>query len=166
MPRPALLQITIGGVWNINLVVDLPTLLVGQITSLSKLEAVGGDFEVYILIVERGRSTSIVHTSQLRLDANLPQSFRIEVDSSIFLTTTKYQARAVIKNCKEEILFESAGSIDIYQGINVEVVLPVVLSNAQEFHGLQAHVNQVAPLTIGNWRLSVVGLNTVVNPEK
>jgi uncharacterized lipoprotein YbaY len=161
IPRPALLQITPGGEWNINLVVDLPTLLVGQIISMSQYEATGADFEVYIQIIERG-TTHVVTTTQLRLEANFPQKFRIEVDNEIIAKYTFLQARAIIKNCKEQVLFEAGGFVDIHAGINVKVDLPVVLTNPQRMKELRVNVNQIASLYSGSWRLSVTGTETGV----
>jgi uncharacterized lipoprotein YbaY len=132
IPRPALLQITPGGEWNINLVVDLPTLLIGEVISMSQQERVGGDFEVFIQILERG-STHVVHTSRLRLGATFPQKFRIELDNELFVQYAGLQARAVIKNCKDQILFEAGGIVNIHAGLNVKVDLPVVLTNPRMF---------------------------------
>jgi uncharacterized lipoprotein YbaY len=159
IPRPALLQITPGGEWNINLVVDLPTLLVGQIISMSQFEAIGGEFEVYIQILERG-TTHVVTTSRLRLEANFPQYFRIELDNELFVQYSSLQARAIIKNCKEQVLFEAGGFVDIHAGLNVKVDLPVVLTNPDRFKELHVSVNQIASLYSGLWRLSVTGTGT------
>jgi len=131
IPRPALLQITPGGEWNINLVVDLPTLLIGEIISMSQYEAITGEFEVYVQILERG-TTNIVRTSRLRLQANFPQKFRVEIENELFVRYPTLQARAIIKNCKEQILFEAGGFVDIHAGLNVKVDLPVVLTNPQK----------------------------------
>jgi len=162
IPRPALLQIKEGGVWNINLVVDLPTLLVGQIVSMSQFEQTGADFEVYVQIIERG-TTHVVTTIQLRLGATFPQQFRIEIDNELFVKYTYLQARAIIKNCKEQVLFEAGGFVDIHAGINVKVDLPVVLTNPERVKNLHVNVNQVASLYSGSWRLSVTGTVTGVN---
>jgi len=159
IPRPALLQITPGGEWNINLVVDLPTLLVGQILSMSQYEPTGAEFEVYIQILERG-TTNVVTTSRLRLEANFPQKFRIEIDNELFVRYSSLQARAIIKNCKEQVLFEAGGFIDIHAGINVKVDLPVVLTNPERMKDLHVNVNQIASLYSGLWRLSVTGTVT------
>jgi len=159
IPRPALLQITPGGEWNINLVVDLPTLLVGQIISMSQYEAISGEFEVYIQILERG-TTHILYTSRLRLEANFPQKFRIEIDNELFVRYPTLQARAIIKNCKEQILFEAGGFVDIHAGLNVKVDLPVVLTNPQKFRELHGNLNDIASLYAGVWRLSVTGTAT------
>ena len=110
IPRPALLQITPGGEWNINLVVDLPTLIIGRIVPMSQQERINGELDVLIQILERG-TNHVVHTSRLRLDANLPQQFRVEIDNELFVRFPALQARAIIKNCKEQILFESGGSV-------------------------------------------------------
>ena len=128
MPRPALLQITPGGEWNINLVLDLPTILIGQITTSSRQESIRGDFQVHIEIVDRP-SQLVVHTAQLSLGATLPQAFRVEIDSALFLDYPALEARAVVKNCKEEILFQSGGSAPIHARLNIDLNLPVVLSN-------------------------------------
>jgi uncharacterized lipoprotein YbaY len=157
IPRPALLQITPGGEWNINLVIDLPTLLIGRIISMNRQEAIGGEFDVQIQILERG-TTNIVHVSRLRLAANLPQIFRIEIDNEVFLRYPALQARAIIKNCKEQILFESGGTVNIQAGLNVKVDLPVVLTDLKKFTELQKTVNEIASLHIGVWRLSVTGV--------
>jgi uncharacterized lipoprotein YbaY len=166
MPRPALLQIGLGGEWNINLVVDLPTLLIGQITSMGNFEKIGGEFEVFVQIVDRDNPDTVVHTSQLRLGANLPQTYRVEVNNNIFVKTTALQARAVIKNCREKVLFQSAGSTNIHAGINVDVTLPVVLTNPEDLRTIQNRVDQVASIKAGAWKLSVVGLNPVLIAEK
>jgi uncharacterized lipoprotein YbaY len=128
IPRPALLQITPGGEWNINLVVDLPTLLIGQIVSMSRQESINGEFDVLVQILERG-TTNIVHTAHLRLSANLPQKFSVEIDNDLFVRYPGLQARALIKNCKGQILFESGGTFNIHTGINVQVDLSVVLTD-------------------------------------
>ena len=128
IPRPALLQITPGGEWNINLVVDLPTLIIGRIVPMSQQERINGELDVLIQILERG-TDHVVHTSRLRLDANLPQQFRIEIDNELFVRFPALQARAIIKNCKEQILFESGGSVNIHTGLNLQVDLPVVLTD-------------------------------------
>jgi len=166
MPRPALLQIALGGEWNINLVVDLPTLLIGQITSVGNFEKIGGEFEVFVQIVDRENPESVVHTSQLRLGANLPQTYRVEVNNNIFVKTSGLQARAIIKNCREKVLFQSAGTTNIHAGINVGVSLPVVLTNPDDLHTIQNRVDQVASIKAGAWKLSVVGLNPVLIAEK
>lgn len=157
IPRPALLQISPGGEWNINLVIDLPTLLIGRIVSMSQQEAVSGEFDVLIEIFERG-TTNVVQSSQLRLAANLPQDFRIELDNEIFIRYTSLQARAVIKNCKGQILFESGGTVNIHVGLNIKVDLPVVLTDPKKFTELHKTINDIAPLQIGVWRLSVTGV--------
>jgi uncharacterized lipoprotein YbaY len=128
IPRPALLQISPGGEWNINLVIDLPTLLIGQIVSMSQQQAIGGEFDVHIQILERG-TTNIIDTSRIRLSANLPQPFRIELDNDLFARYPSLQVRAVIKNCKEQVLFESGGTVNIHPGLNIKVDLPVVLTD-------------------------------------
>ena len=128
IPRPALLQITPGGEWNINLVVDLPTLLIGQIVSMSREESINGDFDVLIQIIERD-TQNIVHTARLRLSATLPQKFRIEIDNDLFARYPALQAQAVIKNCKGQVLFNTAGTVDIHPGLNVQLELPVVLTD-------------------------------------
>jgi len=162
MPRPALLQITPGGEWNINLVIDLPTLLIGQVVSLSQQDTIGGDFDVHVQILQHGKST-IVHTSRLHLTANLPQPFRLELDNELFADYPALQARAVIKNCKGQVLFESAGVVDIHTGINTGVDLPVILTDRKKFNELQADINEIAPFQIGIWRLSVTGVATSPN---
>jgi len=157
MPRPALLQISPGGEWNINLVIDLPTLLIGRIISLNRQKAVGGEFDVHIQIFERG-ANNIVYTARLRLGADLPKDFRIELDNELFVRYRALQARAVIKNCKEQILFESGGSVNIQIGLNVQVDLPVVLTDPKKFTELQKNVDDLASFHIGVWRLSVTGV--------
>jgi hypothetical protein len=159
IPRPALLQITPGGEWNINLVVDLPTLIIGQITSMSRQEAISGEFDVLIQILERG-TTNIVHVSRLRLSANLPQKFRIELENELFFRYRALQARALIKNCKEQILFETGGVVDIHTGLNVRVDLPVVLTDPKKLTEIQTTVNEIASIYTGVWRLSVTGTVT------
>jgi len=157
IPRPALLQITPGGEWNINLIVDLPTLIIGQIVSMSQQERITGELDVYIQILERG-TQHVVYTSRLRLDANLPQKFRIEIDNELFTHYPALQARAVIKNCKEQLLFESGATIDIFPGLNLHVDLPVILTDRKKFTEIRAAVNEVASLNTGSWRLSVTGV--------
>jgi hypothetical protein len=157
IPRPALLQITPGGEWNINLVIDLPTLLIGRIVSMSQQESVGGEFDVHIQIFQRG-TKDILQTSRLRLAANLPQNFRIELDNDLFTRYPALQARAVIKNCKGQVLFESGGTVNIHAGLNIKVDLPVVLTDTKKFSELQTTVNEIAPLQTGVWRLSVTGV--------
>jgi hypothetical protein len=157
IPRPALLQITPGGEWNINLVVDLPTLIIGQIISMSQQERITGELDVYIQILERG-TPHVVYTSRLRLDANLPQKFRIEIDNELFTQYSALQARAVIKNCKEQLLFESGATIDIFPGLNLHVDLPVILTDHKKFTEIRGAINEVASLNTGSWRLSVTGV--------
>jgi hypothetical protein len=157
IPRPALLQISPGGEWNINLVIDLPTLLIGQIVSMSQQETLGGEFDVYIQILERG-TTNIVETSRIRLTANFPQPFRIEIDNDLFVRYPSLQVRALIKNCKEQVLFESGGTVNIHPGLNIKVDLPVVLTDRKKFTELKTTVNEIAPLRTGIWRLSVTGV--------
>ena len=135
IPRPALLQISPGGEWNINLVIDLPTLLTGRIISMNPQEGVTGDIDVSIQILPRG-TNDIIHTSRLRLSANLPQSFRIEIDNDLFARYPALQARAVIKNCKDQILFESGGTVNIRPGLNLKVDLPVVLTDRSKFRNI------------------------------
>jgi len=108
---------------------------------------------------ERG-TTNIVHTSRLRLAANLPQEFRLELDNELFSSYPALQARAIIKNCKEQVLFESGGTVNIHTGLNIKVDLPVVLTDQKKFTELQTTVNEIAPLEIGIWRLSVTGVVT------
>jgi uncharacterized lipoprotein YbaY len=174
IPRPALLQISPGGEWNINLVIDLPTLLIGRIVSMSQQKPTGGEFDVQIQILERG-TKNIVHTTRLRLAANLPQDFRIEVSNELFVSYSGLQVRAVIKNCKEQTLFESGGTVDLHAGLNVKIDLPVVLTDQsmyfiylkkktffllflEKLNELQNTVNEIAPIQIGQWRLSVTGV--------
>jgi hypothetical protein len=157
IPRPALLQISPGGEWNINLVIDLPTLLIGQIVSMSQQDAIAGEFDVHIQILEYG-TTNIVDTSHIRLAANLPQPFRIELDNDLFARYSSLQVRAIIKNCKEQILFESGGTFNIHPGLNIKVDLPVVLTDRKKFSELQTTINEIAPLNAGIWRLSVTGV--------
>ena len=128
IPRPALLQISPGGEWNINLVIDLPTLLIGQIVSMGQQDTAGGEVDVHVQILERG-TTNIVYTSHIRLAANLPQPFRIEVNNELFVNYPSLQARAIIKNCKDQVLFESGGTVNIHPGLNIKVDLPVVLTD-------------------------------------
>jgi len=162
MPRPAFLQITSGGEWNINLVIDLPTLVVGQIVSVSRQEKIAGEFDVFIEIFETG-TTNIVHTVRLRLATVFPQDFRIQIDNSLFARYKSLEMKAVIKNCKAQVLFESSGSVGITTGINVQVTLPVVLTDRQKFNEIQTTVDEIAPIHIGEWHLSVVG--TSANTE-
>lgn len=157
IPRPALLQITPGGEWNINLVIDLPTLLIGKILSMSPQEATGGELDVYIEIIERG-TNNVIDNSHIRVPANLPQSFRIEIDNDLFARYPSLQARAVIKNCKGQVLFESGGAVNVQPGLNLKVDLPVVLTDRKKFNDLQTTVNEIAPLRTGIWRLSVTGV--------
>jgi uncharacterized lipoprotein YbaY len=164
IPRPALLQITPGGEWNINLVVDLPTLLVGQIVSMSRQETISGEFDVLIQILERG-TTNIVHTARLRLSANLPQRFSIELDNELFIRYPALQARAIIKNCKEQILFETGGTVNIHTGLNVQVDLPVVLTDRKKLNEIQTTINEIASIHTGVWRLSVTGVVTDVKGD-
>ncbi|CAF3745141.1 unnamed protein product [Rotaria sordida] len=159
IPKPALLQITSSGEWNINLVVDLPTLLVGEIISMNEYEIINGELDVYIQILERN-TTNIVYKTQLRLNNNLPQSFRIELDNELFVRYSALQARALIKNCKGQILFDADGTIKIHKGLNVNINLPVVLTDRKKLNELQTIVDNNAPLHIGTWRLSVTGVVT------
>ncbi|CAF2541107.1 unnamed protein product [Rotaria sp. Silwood2] len=159
IPKPALLQITSSGEWDINLVIDLPTLLIGEIVSRNEQEIINGELDVHIQILERN-TTNIVHKSQLRLDTNLPQSFRIELDNELFVRYSALQARAIIKNCKGQILFDAGGTVKIHKGLNVNIDLPVVLTDRKKLNELQTIVDNSAPLQIGIWRLSVTGVVT------
>ena len=132
IPRPALLQITPGGEWNINLVIDLPTLLVGEITSLGSQQPINGNFEVFIQVSPRG-TDNVLSTTRLRLGNTLPQPFRVEIDNSLFVEYPELEARALIKNCKEEILFQSGGAVNIQSRLNVNLNLPVVLSDTSKW---------------------------------
>jgi len=71
-----------------------------------------------------------------------------------------YKLVQLLKNCKEQILFEAGGFIDIHAGINVKVDLPVVLTNPERMKDLHVNVNQIASLYSGLWRLSVTGTVT------
>ncbi|CAF4628429.1 unnamed protein product [Rotaria sp. Silwood1] len=157
IPKPALLPITSSGEWNINLVVDLPTLLVGEIISQNEQEIINGELDFHIQILQLN-TTNIVHKVQLRLDMNLPQSFRIELDNELFVRYPALQARAIIKNCKGQILFDAGDTVKIHKGLNVNVNLPVVLTDRKKLNELQNFVDNNAPLHIGKWRLSVTGV--------
>jgi len=161
IPRPALLQITPGGEWNINLVVDLPTLLVGQIISMNRQETISGEVDALIQILERG-TNNVVYTATIRVSTNFPQKFRIELDNELFTRYPALQVRAVIKNCKEQTLFESAGVVDIHTGLNVLVDLNVVLTDRKKLTELKTTVNDIASIHTGVWRLSVTGVVTDV----
>ncbi|CAF0987224.1 unnamed protein product [Didymodactylos carnosus] len=156
MPRAALLQLSAGGEWNVNLIVDLPTILTGEITSLRPIDAIHGDFDVYVIIFERGQRQTVLQQIQIRLDAKLPQSYRIEVDQKLFSSYKQYQAEAIIKNCKEQTLFESGGSVDITKGLNVNIVLPVILTDPAKLNNT-VRLDEVAPVDTGDWKLSVTG---------
>ncbi|CAF2047692.1 unnamed protein product [Rotaria magnacalcarata] len=159
IPKPALLQITSGGEWNINLVVDLPTLLIGQIVSSDEKETRNADFYVHIHIVDR-YTKNIVHKSQLRIGSSLPMNFRVELDNDLFVRYSALQAQAFIKNCKGQIIFDTDETVDINKGINVDMELPVVLLDRKKLNELQSTVNNNAPLHMGVWRLSVTGVVT------
>jgi len=161
MPRPTLLQLTLGGEWNINLIVDLPTLLIGQIVSINQQEAFSGEFDVFVEFLERG-TTNIVHTTRLRLHSKLPQPIRIELDNELFGRYSGLEVRAIIKNCKDQVLFESGGVVKIHTGLNVKVNLPVVLTDKQNLVGLQSTVDESASMQLGLWRLSVTGVDADV----
>jgi uncharacterized lipoprotein YbaY len=163
IPRPALLQITPGGEWNINLVLDVPTLLIGRIVSMSELKAISGELDVHIQIIERS-TTNIVYVSHVRLDANLPQDFRIQLGSALFVRYPSLQARAIIKNCKGQVLFESGGLVDIHVGINVGLDLSVVLTDQKKFTELETISDDTAAINIGIWRLSVTGVDSEAKP--
>jgi len=125
---------------------------------MSQQDAISGEFDVQIQIFERS-TTNIVHISRLRLAANLPQDFRIELDNELFVRYSSLQARAVIKNCKGQILFESGGIVNIHTGLNIRVELPVILTDLKKkFTELQKSSNDMAPLQTGVWRLSVTGV--------
>jgi uncharacterized lipoprotein YbaY len=158
MPRPPLLQLTAGGEWNIHLVADLPTVLVGKIVSLGSREELKGEFDGYIEIVKAG-TTTIVQTVRLRLNANLPQDFRVEIKNSLFVQYSKLEARAIIKNCREQILFQSGGNVEIHTGVNVNVDLSVVVTDHKKLTELIT-IDQTAPVNIGSWQLSVTGVTT------
>lgn len=162
IPRPALLQITPGGEWNINLIINLPTLVIGEINTINTQGKVHGEFDVFVQVLERG-TTRIVHTTRLRLDANLPQGFRIELDNELFERYPNLEIRALIKNCKEETLYASGGSANIRPGLNLNVKLPVILSDSKKLDELRPTVNEAASLYTGSWSLSI---NGVVNYAK
>ena len=131
MPRAALLQLTPSAEWNINLIVDLPTLIIGQINVIGEQEIVNGDFEVYVQIVKKG-TENILRTYRIRLSGTLPQPFRVEIENSLIVEYGELEAFAIIKNCREEIIFKSGGSVGIHARINVDVTLPVVLTDRGE----------------------------------
>lgn len=162
MPRAALLQITPSGEWNINLIVDLPTLLVGQINLLGQQEVFNGDFEAYIQIVQRG-TENVVSTTRIRLTGTLPQSFRVEIDNSLIVEYGELEARAIIKNCREEILFKSGGSVKIHARINVDLGLPVVLTNPEKLKELNSNITAIAPIAVGEWKLSATNVDLGTN---
>lgn len=64
----------------------------------------------------------------------------------------------MIKNCKEQTLYESGGSVKIRSGLNLQIDLPVVLTDRTKLSELQATVNEAASLYTGSWRLSVTGV--------
>jgi len=156
MPRPALLQITTGGEWNINLVLDLPTLIMGKIITMSKVETISGEVDGYVQIIESG-TTNVVQQFQLRIKTDFPQDFRVLVPSDIFARYTSLEIRALVKNCKEQILFESGGSVSIRPGLNLDINLPVVLLDASKLSQISISVNETASILIGKWVLSVTG---------
>jgi hypothetical protein len=157
MPRPALLQITPGGEWNINLIVDLPTLLIGQIVTMSSKETIEGDFDVHVEILDH-TATTVVKTIKLRLESNFPQKFRIEIENDLFIKYSSLQVRATVKNCKNQVLYESGGSVTIHTGLNLNVDLPVVLTDRTKLTELSTTSYKGASLFIGSWQLSVTGV--------
>jgi len=79
------------------------------------------------------------------------------VPSDLFARYTLLEVRALVKNCKEQILFESGGSVSIRPGLNLDVNLPVVLLDASKLSQISISVNETASTLIGKWVLSVTG---------
>jgi len=69
-----------------------------------------------------------------------------------------YKYVQLLKNCKDQTLFESGGTVDIHAGLNVKADLPVILTDQNKLGELQNTVNEIAPIQIGQWRLSVTGV--------
>ncbi|CAF0981575.1 unnamed protein product [Adineta steineri] len=157
MPRRALLQITPGGEWNINLIVDLPTLLIGKIVTMNSDETVEGDFDVHVEILDR-TTTKVVHTTKIRFDIKGSRDFRIELDTELFVHYSSLSVRAVVKNCKNQVLYESGGAVNIHTGLNLNVDLSVVLTDRKKITELSVSSYKGAPLAIGSWQLSVTGV--------
>lgn len=162
MPRAALLQITPSADWNINLLVDLPTLIIGQISSIGEQETFNGDFEVYVQIVKKG-TENVLRTHRIRLSGALPQPFRVEVENSLIVEYGELEAFAIIKNCREEIIFKSGGSVSIRARINVDVTLPVVLTDREKLIEFNANTTISAPIAIGEWKLSATNVDLGLN---
>jgi uncharacterized lipoprotein YbaY len=157
IPRPPLLQTTSGAEWNINLVIDLPTLLTGEIILLGD-QAVGfGDFEAYIQVIVAG-TENVVSTTRVRLESTFPQPFRVEINSELFIKYERLQARALIKNCKEEILFKSADSMTINARLNVDLKLPLILTDADRLKEMTANAATTTPLELGQWQVSLTSV--------
>lgn len=132
IPRPALLQITLGAQWNINLVIDLPTIIAGRIVSINEVTKFGGSLDARIEIVDVV-TKKVVIVRRLRLGAKLPQDIRIVVGNEIFLRYPGLQARAIVKNCKDQVVFESGNTVDIKVGLNVDVSLSIVLTDQSKY---------------------------------
>lgn len=158
MPRAALLQLTPSAEWNVNLIVDLPTLLIGQISLIGQSEIVSGDFEVYVQIVKKG-TDNVLRTYRIRLSGTLPQPFRIEVENSLIVEYGELEAFAIIKNCREEIIFKSGGSVGIHARINVDLSLPVVLTDREKLNEFSANMTISAPIAVGEWKLSATNVD-------
>ncbi|UJR10283.1 hypothetical protein I4U23_014490 [Adineta vaga] len=156
MPRPALLQLTAGSEWNINLVIDLPTLVIGEIVSLTNNLKVHGEFDVYIQVFVAA-SKQVIHTIRLRLDANLPQRFRIELDNKFLLRNSDLKIRALIKNCKEETLYESSNDVSIHIGLNLNTRLTVAVNDMKKLTELRPNVDESASLYAGKWKTVIAG---------
>lgn len=162
MPRAALLQLTPSGEWNINLIVDLPTLIIGQINLIGEQEVFTGDFEVYVQIVKKG-TDNVLRTYRIRLSGALPQPFRLEVENSLIVEHGDLEAFAIIKNCREEIIFKSGGSVSVRARINVDVTLPVVLTDREKLIEFNANTTVSAPIAVGEWKLSATNVDLGTN---
>lgn len=159
MPRPALLQLALESTWNINLIIDLPTLVIGEIVSITNEIKVNGEFDAYIQII-RTSTKEIVHTVRLRVGARLPQRFRIELDNDLFIRYPDLRVRALIKNCKEETLYESGGDIDVHIGLNLNTRLSVLVKDSKKLTELRTNIDESASLYAGRWRLAVNGVTS------
>lgn len=132
MPKSPLLEISSVGEWNINLMIDLPTLLIGKIVSIYDRNIMHGDFDAHVQIIDRNTST-IVHKVQLHSGSNFPINFRIELDNDLFTRYSTLQARALIKNCKGQIIFDADNAISIRKGLNVDLQLSVALFDLSKY---------------------------------
>lgn len=130
--RPPVLAITPGGEWNINLVIDAPTLLVGRIVSMNEVKGFTGDLDVQIQIIDPS-TKGVVLIKRIRVEGTSPYDYRIQLNNELFVRYRSLQARAIITNCKGQVLFDAGNLVDVRLGLNVGVDLTVVVTDQSKY---------------------------------